>query len=87
MGNFMGGSAYAMVGQIADGYLLVTERTFRRLSPAELSSLTFEIDKKLRSLRGEPAPEETLEVQKRNRRLQRLTSCRRMVAAARQRRR
>ncbi|MEL7061572.1 MAG: hypothetical protein AAGN46_16220 [Acidobacteriota bacterium] len=89
MGNFIGGSAYAMANQVAEGYLLVTERTFRRLSPGELGQLGLEIDKRLREIRGETVPvgSETQEIQKRQRKLQRLSGCRQMLASYRQRRR
>ena len=87
MSNFPGGSAYGMVQQIGEGFLLVTERTFKRLSRAEMDKLAFEIDKRLREIRGEVPPEETLEIQKRNRRLQRLTSSMMMLRSYRQKRR
>ena len=68
MGNFIGGSAYAMSQQVADGYLLVTERTFLRLGPGELNKLDFEIAKLLREIRGSqpalddiPAPKKDFE--------------------------
>ena len=88
MGNFTGGSAYAMVQQIADGFLLVTERTFIRLGRGELDKLGFELDKVLREVRGEqPALEDLAAVRKRNRKIQRLNTCRMMLRTYRQRRR
>ena len=51
--GFPGGSAYAMVRDVAEGYLLVTERTFKMMSRPELDQLTFEIDRHLRELRGD----------------------------------
>lgn len=86
MGNFQSGSAYSMVQQIAGGYILVTERSFKRLQRGELDQLSLEIDKLLRSIRGEPQPSDNQEIQNRNRRLQRLSSCRTMLASYRQRR-
>jgi hypothetical protein len=84
MGNFIGGSAYAMSRQIADGFLLVTERTFLRLSRGELDTLAFELDKLLREVRGQqPAIDDMPAVQQRNRRIQRLNTCRMMLQAYR----
>ena len=89
MGNYPGGSAYAMVQQIGNGHLLVTERTFKRLSRGELDQLSFEIEKLLREIRGDPPPpvDDTQAIQQRNRKLQRLNSCRMMLQTYRQRRR
>ena len=88
MGNFIGGSAYAMIQQVADGYLLVTERTFLRLSSAELNKLDFEIAKLLRDVRGNQPPLDDIPaIQQRNRRIQRLNTCRMMLQAYRRSRR
>ena len=88
MGNFSGGSAYAMVQQVADGYLLVTERSFQRLTRGELDGLGFEIEKVLREVRGTRAePGDLQAVQQRNRKIQRLNTCRMMLRTFRQRRR
>ncbi len=88
MGNFTGGSAYAMVQQVADGFLLVTERSFQRLGRGELDKLGFEIEKVLREVRGEqPRLEDLQAVQQRNRKIQRLNTCRMMLRTYRQRRR
>ncbi len=70
---FPGGSAYAMSRDIAEGYTLVTERTFRTLTPGDLDKLVFEMDRHLRELRGDqPALEDIPAIQQRNRRIQRL---------------
>ena len=88
MGNFTGGSAYAMVQQIAEGYLLVTERSLQRLTAGELDRLGFELEKLLREVRGAPPPLEDLQaMQKRSRKIQRLNTCRRVLSTYRQRRR
>ena len=87
MGNFAGGSAYAMGQQIADGYVLVTERTFRRMQAGELNTLLFEIEKLLRNIRAEPQPDDVQELQKRNRRMMRLSQCRQMIQSYRMKRR
>ena len=88
MSNFVGGSAYAMVQQVAEGFLLVTERSFRRLNRGELDKLGFEIDKVTREIRGDqPAVDDLQAVQKRNRKIQRLNTCRMMLRTFRQRHR
>ncbi len=85
MSHFIGGSAYAMVQQVADGFLLVTERTFRRLGRAELDQLNLEIEKTLRAVRGDqPAAGDLQAIQQRNRRIQRLNTCRMMLRTYRQ---
>lgn len=88
MGNFQGGSAFAMVQQISDGFVLVTERTFQRLNRGELDKLNLELGKLLRTVRGsQPALDDTQAVQTRNRKIQRLNTCRMMLQTYRQRRR
>jgi hypothetical protein len=72
---FSGGSAYAMARDVAEGYLLVTERTFKTMSPSELDQLVFETDRYLRELRGEQPPlDDTPALQQRQRRMQRLNT-------------
>ena len=86
MGNFLGGSAYTMAREVAEGYHLVTERTYQRLQPGELDQLGFELDKHLRELRGEPAkPDDIQATQKRNRKIQRLNGALVLLRAYRQR--
>jgi hypothetical protein len=88
MGNFIGGSAYAMTRQVADGYLLVTERTFLRLSRGELDKLALELGKLLREVRGNQPPLDDIQaLQQRNRKIQRLNTCRMMLQTYRQSRR
>lgn len=88
MGNFIGGSAYAMTRQVADGYLLVTERTFLRLSRGELDRLASELAKLLREVRGNQPPLDDIQaIQQRNRKIQRLNTCRMMLQTYRQSRR
>ncbi|HEY7214174.1 MAG TPA: hypothetical protein VIC28_06055 [Thermoanaerobaculia bacterium] len=72
---FSGGSAYAMARDVAEGYLLVTERTFKTMSRSELDQLVFETDRYLRELRGEQPPlDDTPALQQRQRRMQRLNT-------------
>jgi hypothetical protein len=83
---FPGGSAYAMVRDVAEGYLLVTERTFKTLTRGDLDQLTFEIDRHLRELRGDqPALDDLQAIQLRQRRMQRLNSALMMLRGYRQR--
>ena len=75
MSNFMGGSAYTMARDIAEGFCQATARTFQRMSAAEMNQLSHEMDRLMRELRGEAtAGMENPELQARNRKLQRLNS-------------
>jgi hypothetical protein len=75
MSKFLGGSAFSMARGIADGYHLVTERTFKGMSTPEISQLSQEMDSHLREVRGEQAPLEDMEaVKARNRKIQRLNT-------------
>ncbi|MDH3402836.1 MAG: hypothetical protein OES32_03360 [Acidobacteriota bacterium] len=69
-----------MARDIAEGHVLVTERTFTRLKNQEIDRLRFELARLLTSLRGKPpAIDATQEIQLRQRRMQRLTSAQRML--------
>lgn len=86
--TFPGGSAWAMVRDIGEGYLLVTERTFSRLGAAEMQQLSFELERRVRQVRGnQPSLDDQKELQSRNRRLQRLVGAQRMLQSLRTRRR
>ena len=88
MGNFPGGSAYAMAKDIAEGFLLVTERTYLRLQSQELDQLAFEMDRAMRDIRGaQPAIDDLPAVKARNRKLQRLTGAMTMLRSVQARRR
>lgn len=88
MANFVGGSAPAMVRQISEGYTLVTAMSLKRLEVSELGQLQFEIDKKLREIRGEQVDLQDLPgIQARNRRLSRLEGALRVVRSTAQGRR
>jgi hypothetical protein len=77
-----------MVRDVAEGYLLVTERTFKMMTRVELDQLTFEIDRHLRELRGDqPALDDLAAIQLRQRRMQRLNSSLMMVRGFRQKQR
>jgi hypothetical protein len=82
MSNFPGGSVYSMVQSILSGVFLVTERSFKRLEPGELQQLGLELEKQLRTIRGEQAPiDDTAAIQDRQRRIQRLNSALNMMRA------
>lgn len=73
MSVFMGGSAYSMAHQIADGYILVSASTFKRYNAVDLKTLATEIEKLAREIRAEIPPQDDLPaVQKKNRKMGRL---------------
>jgi hypothetical protein len=73
MSGFMGGSAYAMARDIAEGYIQVSERTYKNMSASELQILSHEMDRHSRELRGEAtANNDTAQLQARQRKLLRL---------------
>ncbi len=74
MKGFAGGSAWAMAREVADGYVLVTDRSLRQMTHGQVDQLVFELERRLRDLRGEPRDlEDVRSVQGRNRRMQRIT--------------
>jgi hypothetical protein len=83
---FPGGSAYAMTRDVAEGYMLLTERSFKTLTRGDLDQLTFEIDRHLRELRGDqPSLDDLPAIQLRQRRMQRLNGALMMLRSYRQR--
>jgi hypothetical protein len=75
MGSFLGGSAFAMARGIADGYHLVTERSFKTMNSGDISQLSQEMDNVLREARGDqPSVDDMEAVKARNRRIQRLNT-------------
>ena len=88
MAGFMGGSAFTMSRDIAGGFVIVTERTFHGLTAGDLNKLSHEIDRHLRELRGsQVATDETVEVQARARKIQRLNGAMTVLRAFRTKRR
>lgn len=88
MSPFLSGSAWAMVRDIANGHMLVTDRTLKQLTPPEMSQLTFELDRYTRELRGEQPPlDDMVKVRDRNQRLLRLTRVTRMIQQLKMQRR
>jgi len=87
MASFPGGSAWAMAKDIAEGYLLINERTYRRFDAGQLEKLGFELERALREQRGEVVDVEDVQaVQQKNRKLSRLTGAITMLRSHQQRR-
>ena len=88
MSKFIGGSAYAMAHDIGDGYVSVTDRTFKAFSAADIRQLTFEIDRYLRELRGSQSATDEMElVRKRSRTIGRLNTASMIIRVFRQKHR
>ena len=77
-----------MARDIAGGYLLVTERTFLRLGPAQVDQVVFEIQRRLREVRGQqPDLADIGGLRTRNVAIQRLNAALRIAEAIRRKRR
>jgi hypothetical protein len=88
MSKFIGGSAYSMARDIGEGYVTVTDRTFRAYTAAELRQLTHEIDRFLRDLRGSQSATDEMElVRKRSRSIVRLNTANMIIRVYRQKNR
>jgi hypothetical protein len=75
MGNFIGGSAYAMARDVAEGLLLLNANVLKKFTVAELKQLAFELDKVQKEARADqPAVDDTQAIQKRGRKLSRITA-------------
>jgi hypothetical protein len=73
MSVFLGGSAYMMVRDIAEGYIISSELTFKKFQLGEFQQFGFEADKLLREVRATVVPTGEVEAtQKRHRKMQRL---------------
>jgi len=71
-----------MARDISAGHVLVTERTLNGLKSHEVDRLKFELERILRSTRGnQPALDATQELQERQRKISRITGVQRMVNA------
>ncbi len=76
-----------MARDVSDGYVLVNERTFARMSAPDLDKIGFEMDRRVREIRGsQPDQNDTKALQLRNRKLQRLSHAKTMLQAFRRRR-
>jgi hypothetical protein len=88
MSPYMGGSAPAMAGQVADGYTLITTVQLKRLLDPELDQLQFELEHILRDLRGEAVDlSDVPALQARNRKIARISGAIQQINAMRARRR
>jgi hypothetical protein len=64
-----------MARDIAEGYVMITERSFKTLTRGDLDQLGFELERHLRELRGDQAPLEDIQaIQARNRKIQRVNT-------------
>jgi hypothetical protein len=73
MSVFIGGSAYSMIKDISDGFIIASELTFKQFKAADFALFSQEADKLLRELRGNTPPLTDVEAtQKRQRRMQRV---------------
>ena len=80
-----GGSAFGYARDIAEGFQVVTERSFKGLSRPEMDQLAFEIDRGLRDIRAEQVPVDDLPmIQAKNRKIQRLNGALMMMRSYRQ---
>jgi hypothetical protein len=74
MGNFSGGSAYAMSREIADGFVLLNSHSLKKFTANELNQLGFELDRVQKEIRAEqPDPNDTMVIQRRGRKLGRIS--------------
>lgn len=88
MATFLGGSAYNMVRELADGFVIVTERTFKLYKPQELTDFQMEAERFLREVRAAQAPTGDVDAtQKRQRRMQRIQQAITIANAVRSRNR
>jgi hypothetical protein len=84
---FAGGSAFSMVRDIAEGFIIPNELTFKRFAPGDFASFVQEADKLLRELRSNPPPLTEVEAgQKRQRSMQRVQQAMTIARSAQPRR-
>jgi hypothetical protein len=77
-----------MARDIGEGYVSVTDRTFKAFTAAEIRQLTFEIDRYLRELRGSQTATDDMDlVRKRSRIIGRLNTTNMIIRVFRQKHR
>lgn len=87
MSVFIGGSAYNMVRDVAEGYILISERTFKAYTRKDIMEFVMEAERLLRECRAaQPPLTDTVLTQKRQRRMQRIVQAMTMANAAANRR-
>jgi len=75
MGSFMGGSAYAMSRDIAEGYVLLNATLLKSYTESELMQLRQQLEKVQREIRADqPASDDVQAIQKRGRKISRISS-------------
>ncbi len=75
MGNFMGGSAYAMSRDIAEGLVLLNTSLLKKFSDAELAQLRHQLQRVQKDVRAEQPPLDDIQaIQKRGRKISRINS-------------
>ncbi|HPR63142.1 MAG TPA: hypothetical protein PK014_02880 [Thermoanaerobaculia bacterium] len=80
MSSFIGGSPFAMVRDISEGYILLSAPKLKRFSIQDLQRLREELEKVTRTMRGEmPDSSDTAKLQSHQRKLMRLVSASRVV--------
>jgi hypothetical protein len=71
----MGGSAYAMSRDIAEGLILLNANSLKKFTPGELKQLQFELDKVQKEARADQPPiDDTQAIQRRGRKLGRIAT-------------
>jgi len=74
MGHFIGGSAFGMAHDIAEGFILLNDTMLRKFNAGESQQLLFELDKLAKDARAEQvAQEDAPAIQKKNRRISRIS--------------
>ncbi len=75
MGNFLGGSAYAMSKDIAEGYVLLNANLLKKFTDMELVQLRQQLEKVQKEIRAEQPPQNDVQaIQKRGRKISRISS-------------
>jgi len=88
MSNFIGGSAYAMVRDISEGYIITSELTFKKFQSSDIVTFLLESDRLLREIRAsQVATDDVQGAQTRQRRLQRVQQAITIANAVRSKRR
>jgi 3-dehydroquinate dehydratase len=58
---FIGGSAMSMAKDIAEGYIIVSDHTFKKFQAADIQSFLAEVDKLTREIRGVMTPPDDMD--------------------------
>jgi len=75
VGTFLGGSAYAMSRDIAEGYVLLNATLLKGFTESELMQLRQQLEKVQREIRADqPASDDIQAIQKRGRKISRISS-------------